>query len=35
MLVARDVGGVLDVGGIDDRLALYTDTDPFRVRFGR
>lgn len=35
MLIARDVGKVPDVGGIDDRLWLHTDTDPFRVRFGR
>lgn len=35
MLIARDVGRVPDVDGIDNRLSRYTDTDPFRVRFGR
>lgn len=35
LLIARDVGRVPDVGGIDDRLWLHTDTDPFHVRFGK
>ena len=35
MLIARDVGRVPDVDGIDNRRSLYTDTDPFRIRHGR
>ncbi|WP_157180566.1 hypothetical protein [Protofrankia coriariae] len=35
MLVARDVGRVADVSGIDNSFSHYTDTDPFHLRFGK
>ncbi|WP_250283826.1 hypothetical protein [Frankia sp. CiP1_Cm_nod2] len=35
MLIARDVGRVADVSGIDNAGSHYTDTDPFRLRFGK